>query len=326
MHLPLICLALFTLADDPVVDDSRPLFDRGDELGFDVPLDEELDFVVLLDMAVVGETSVGSFRLSAGVEEHRAGLAASEPGKSSGKRIGWIRGQAGGTALNYTLDHTIEARIMPQSWPHVIYRDTQRGSENRRREIMYGERGGKPTSWYRADTHCKACERPEHQLEGTWPFSADHHCKKCKRGEHRLWRRPTTQEVPAGAVDMLSAIHLARAMVKEGRKRVEFPLLAKDSYWDVTMTMARSADIKTPAGTFHCVEVKLDPQLPKHKKEGRFKGLFGIHGTLSFWLEKDTGVPIEISGEIPAGPFTVDIALRLEHFRGTPESFAPIKE
>lgn len=325
-----LLLALPLLASSsaaPATDDPKGLvFDRGDELGFVIPVDEELDFEVILDVALVGETDIGQFRLSATVEEQRAGLGAAEPGKLSGKKVGWIRGQAVGAALNYELDHMIESRILPQPWPHVIYRDTQKGSEQRKREVLYGERDGKPMSWYRRDGHCGGCERPEHMLTGTWPFSSEHHCKRCKRGEHREWRSPTVQEVPAAAIDMLGAIHLARALVQDGRELVQFPLLDKDTYWDVTMTRARTHNIETPAGTFRCVEVKLDPQLPPEKNEGRFRGLFGIHGTLSIWLHEGTGVPVQIGGTIPAGILDLRVALKLSKYRGTPTEFGPVQE
>jgi len=315
-----------TPAAMPADDEAGVVFDRGEEVGFVIPPDEELDFEVILDVAVVGETGVGQFRLSAGVEEQRAGLGAARPGQPSGRRVGWIRGQAVGAALNYELDHMIEARILPQAWPRIIYRDTQRGSEHRKRELMYGVREDKPMSWARHDGHCGGCKREEHMLEGAWPFSGKHHCTRCKRAEHRLWRKPTLQEVPEGAVDMLSAIFLARELVRTGLDELSFPLLDKDTYWDVEMTRARTRNIETSAGTFRCVEVKLDPKLPKQKKEGRFRGLFGIHGSLSIWLHAGTGVPVEIGGTMPAGIMDVNVALRLSQFRGTPSGFEAVKE
>ncbi len=329
MHLLpiLVSLALSTPFQAlGVQDQGGLLFDRGDELSFVIPQDEELDYDVLLDLAIIGETGVGEFRMSAGVEEQRASLAAPQPGKASGKRIGWIRAQAVGAALNYKLDEVIETRILPQPWPHVIYRDTQTGSENHKRELMFGMRNGEPASWYRRDGHCGGCKRPEHMRDGAWPFSREHHCKGCRRAEHRVWLQPTVQSVPGDAVDMMSAIHLARAMVQQGRPELHFPLLDKDTYWEVTMTRARTRDIKTPAGTFHCVEIKLDPKLPEKKKEGRFRGLFGIHGSLSIWLEAATGVPVEIGGKIPVGIMDVGVSLRLSKYRGTPQGFAPVNE
>lgn len=298
--------------------------ERGDELAYTIPDAESLTFAVVVDIAVLGETGLGNFELSAGTEEHRTGLAASEPGAATGARVGWIRGHAAGSYVNYQLDHVIEVRVLPQDWPRVIYRNTQRGSENRRRELMYGTRDGKLVSWYRSDRHCKGCSRPEHFLEGTWPFSSDHHCKKCRRAEHRVWKKPELQDVPEHSVDMMSAIHLARAMVRAGLQEVRFPMLDKDRYWNVVITRGERKRIDAPAGTFACREVKLDPHLPPDsEEEERFEGLFGIHGTLSIWLHEETGVPVLIEGVVPAGPLDVDVSLSLKEYRGTPENFRP---
>ncbi len=297
--------------------------ERGRELGFTLPVDEMLEFEVSVDLALVGETRVGTFGLSAGTDLFRAGLASADPAGSK-KKVGWIRGHASGGYLNYHVDHVIEARILPQVWPRVIYRDTQTGSENRKRELMYGRREGKAMSWYRSDRHCKGCERPEHMMEGTWPFSSDHHCKKCKRAEHRIWRRPEMQESPEAGVDMLSAIHLARTMVREGHRGMAFPLLDKRTWWDVTLTLAKRRDVETPAGVFHCREVKLDPKRADGDEDTRFRGLFGIHGSLSFWMEERTGVPVKIEGVVPAGPFELDVELLLEKYSGVPQEFEPL--
>ena len=208
---------------------------------------------------------MGSFQLSAGTEPYAGGAA--EPGEAP-RRLGWIRGRAMGDYLNYQLDHVIEARILPQPWPRVIYRDTQQGTENRRRELMFGERGGAPLVWFRRDRHCKGkgCDLAEHTVEGTWPFTDDRHCKKCRRGEHRVWRTPVTLEVPPHAVDMLSAIHLARSLIREDLDETTFAMLDKDSYWEMTFARGERARIEVPAGIFDCRAIKLIPVVPEHKK------------------------------------------------------------
>lgn len=312
----------------PGADGPGLVVDRGEEeLGFVVPDHEILEFDVVVDMAVLGQTGLGTLELSAGTEEYRTSLASTEPGVPTGRKVGWIRARAWGSYLNYVLDHTIEARFLPQAWPRVIYRDTQQGSESRRRELMYGRRADQPTAWFRKDRHCNGCGRPEHFMSGTWPFSANHHCKKCKRRDHRLWREPVTNEIPAQAIDMLSAIHLARAMVREQRQEVTFPLLDKDRWWETTMTRAERRVIETPAGRFRCRAVKLSPKLPQgDEDEKRFRGLFGMHGTLSFWLEESTGVPVKIQGVIPVGPLDLDVSLRLRNYEGTPRGFEPAEE
>lgn len=321
--LPLLSVTPFGDDEVAAVQVAPFVFERGVAPSLVVPDGEVLDYQVQVDIAVLGSTGLGSFQLSSGTEEFRRGI-----GEQAGPptRMAWVRGRAMGSYLNYTLDHVIESRMLPQDWPRVIHRDTQSGTENRKHEVMYGTRDGQPMSWYRADRHCKGCESPEHMLEGSWPFSKDHHCKDCDRPEHRVWRKPTTQEIPPGAVDMLSAIHVARAMVREGMRELAFPVLDRDEYWQVTLQRDERREIETLAGAFDCCSIKLTPVAADGKDSERFKGLFGIHGSLSIWLEAASGVPVMIQGTVPLGPFEVDVALVLKQYEGTPKAFRPVEE
>lgn len=317
-----------TAAATPVEAPSRAglAIDRGDEIGYVIPLAEVLDFAVKADIAILGSTGMGEFQLSAGTEEKpRAGA----PSEQQVKKLGWIRGRAMGDYLNYKLDHLIEARLLPDTWPSLIYRDTQTGTENRKRELMYGQRGGVPTVWFRKDHHCRwhKCKDEAHFVEGIWPFTSDRHCEKCKRAEHRIWRKPVTGEVPAHAVDMLSAIHLARSMVMGGQEEISFALLDKANWWDMTFVRGEEKRIEVPAGSFDCLAIKLIPVPPEGEEEEsqKFEGLFGMQGTLSVWLDHATGVPVKIEGLVPAGPWMVDVALELSEYEGTPESFGPVE-
>lgn len=297
-------------------------------LSLRIPEKERLAFVVELNMAVIGRMQVGSFVITARTEAYRSGLPT--PGQAASKepqkRKGFIRAQARGGYMGYTLQHSIDARILPQKWPRVIVRDYQSGTENRRREVMYGERQGKAMSWYRRDRHCEYCERREHFVKGRL-FSEEHHCNGCKRGEHRDWDAPKMQQVPPGALDMISAIFLARELVRTQTEAVQFPLLDKDIWWDMTMVLGERASIEVPAGKFACQAVKLDPQPPKGE-EGKeeFKGLFGIHGTLSIWLHAQTGVPVMIEGIVPIGPLDLDVAIKLAQYSDTDKAFTPVVE
>jgi len=292
-----------------------------------LPKAERLEFDVLLNVAVIGDTRVGSFTLSAGVEPYLAGLPTpGAPVEADAKKAAWIKGEARGDYLGYALDHKIEARILPQTWPEVVYTDVQRGSENRRRELRYGLFEGEPSAWYRADMHCSSCERREHFLEGGW-FTNRRHCTKCKRGEHRVWREPEQRDVPPEAVDMLSALYLARALALDELDEVKFPLLDKTKLWQVTLTRAKTRVIEARAGRYLCQQVKMTPTVPEGEShESKFKGLFGIHGTLSIWLERETGIPIRIEGIVPLGPFDLDVALSLRKATGTPEAFRPVAQ
>ena len=290
-----------------------------------IPEKERLAFVVQLNMAVIGRMQVGSFVMNSRTEAYRSGLPkpGESPSKEPKKRKGFISAQARGGYMGYTLKHSIDARILPQKWPRVIVRDYQTGSENRRREVMYGERQGKAMSWYRRDRHCRTCDRKEHYVKNL--FSDEHHCKGCKRGEHRDWDAPKMQQVPPGALDMISAIFLARELVRTQTASVQFPLLDKDGWWNMTMVLGERANIETPAGTFACQAVKLDPQPPKGKESKKeFKGLFGIHGTLSIWLHAKTGVPVKIEGLVPVGPIDLDVAIVLAQYSDTHKAFQPV--
>lgn len=298
--------------------------DRGEgKLPLFIPRDEVLEFDVLLDIAVVGETKVGDFRLSAGVKDIGGGLPMPGRPANASKQSGWIKSKAWGRYFGYSLDHEIEMRTMPQDWPRVIYSDHQSGSENRQRELKYGLLEGEPMAWYRSDHHCSGCERHEHFVEGGW-FSKDKHCKKCQRMEHRVWRDPKTLEIPSDSLDMLSAIYLARELIRLGRSEIDFSLIDKDNVWYVTMRRGLARTRTTPGGSFRCREVKFLPKPAKDKGEkSRFEGLFGIHGTISIWLHEKTGVPVEIGGMVPLGPIDIDVRLGLTRWRGTPDEFQP---
>jgi hypothetical protein len=135
------------------------------------------------------------------------------------------------------------------------------------------------------------------------------------------------QAIPEGALDMLSSIFVARELVVRQAGPVAYPLLDKDSWWDLSMTLGDEANIRTPMGKYACQAVKLDPRIPEGEEERKdFKGLFGIHGTLSIWLHKATGVPVKIEGIVPLGPLDLDVAIILQSSHGAPEEFKTLGE
>ncbi len=315
-----------SVVHDPVPGPGLAIARDGGQMPLHIPVDEELGFDVILNLAVLGDTKVGRVTLSAGVEPFLPGLPASGGEIEEDRNVGWIKSQAQGNYLTYELDHEIEMRALPLEWPRVIYRDTQEGSENRKRELKYGTRDGQCESEYRSDTHCKGCERREHFVEGPWPFGDDHHCKKCKRAEHRHWRDPKVRDIPEGAFDMLSAIYYSRSMVRAGLEEISVPLLDREQLWELTLKRGRQKSIRTSAGQFLCREISLSTSVPAGEpaEEEEFQGLFGIHGTICVWLEERTGVPVEVSGRVPIGPIDLDVRLSLREFTGTPDDFGPL--
>lgn len=317
MHLLLALLPL--LGSEPV---APPLtLDRGPgEVALQIPAQEELTFSVAIDLGRMGMLGLGKVTLQAehGLEPGPLPL----PGQpaSAPRRYAEIRSTARGSYLGYELEHVLTTRhLLDQAWPKIVHTDVQSGSENRRRELAFGNREDSVHVRYWSDGHCKGCERSEHEVESLLPWGSTHHCKKCKRAEHRQFGESRTRSAPDGTLDMLSALYLARAVVLEDVNSVRFPMLDKLELWDVELTLGEEVTRRTEAGEFTCREVRLASQVPAgetDRGEEEFSGLFGIRGALRVYVESNTGIPIWIEGSVPAGPLQVDVVVRLEAAAG----------
>lgn len=287
-----------------------------------VPRDETLRYDVRVGLGVLGDPRVGRVTLSSKVEDFHTSLLVLGDGGGAGAERVELTAHAGGKYMVYELDETITTMILPQEWPAVIYRTVQKGTENRRRELMLGVRDGVRTAEYRADGHCGGCKLRQHFNKPDWAWEKEHHCKKCKRGEHRVWGKPRSREIPPDALDMLSAVWMARTMVREDLDEVRFPLMIKLEVWEVTLKRGAKQRQMVRAGEFESVQVLLEAKpLGDAKRREEFKGLFGLHGAISIWMEETTGTPVLIGGVIPAGPLDLEVNIELRSYEGTPEGF-----
>jgi len=321
----------------PPAPDHTLRIDRGPgELPLLIARGEELTYEVRLSLGVFGETTVGTVRLLSGVEPYRSASPRPVRGtEGSDKEVGWIRSEASGVYLGYTLDHKVEVRHLPQAWPRVLERNVRRGSKNHTREIRIGSRDAEPAEdaptvlEYRRTHHCSGCDDRAHFVESKLPWGKPRHCKKCKRLEHRTWKPTKTREIPPNTVDMLSAINLSRAFVRDEVDRAEFPLVRKDELWTIHLRRGGPETIDTPAGRFHCRRVGLSSSIPKGEEDDHdeedFKGLFGLHGDIRIYVHDPTGIPVVIEGDAPLGPFDLKVRARLKAYRGTDPGFAPIE-
>ena len=295
--------------------------DRGvGEVPLLLPRQESLVYEVHLNLGWIGSPTVGKVTMTSEVGP----FYAAAPGGTEGEQV-LLKGRAEGSYQVYTLDNTISSALLPQTWPRTVHRNVQTGTENRQRETMLGQVDGKEVSRYRSDGHCKGCKDKAHYESGTWPWQDDKHCKKCKAAEHRVWREPRTRDIPPGTLDMLTAVFLARSLVIDGRDKVEFSLIDRTDLWQVQLLRGRSKSIETTAGKFQCVEVQLKTSAAESAGESettKFEGLFGIHGTISIWMEAHSGVPVRIEGSVPAGPINLDVAIELRSARGAPRVFS----
>lgn len=301
--------------------------ERGEgKLAVWVPKAERLAFDVVVDLPIVGKVTGGEVVLSARVEPYVAGLLAAKTADAPRTWMGSVESVATGSALGYTLHEELKSRLLPQAFPRVYYTDTQTGSENRRKELKIGLQEGKYVDVYRNDGHCKGCNNREHFVDSNWLWGKPSHCDGCKRGEHRVWRPSKTRDVPDGTLDMLSAVYLARTMVREGRLEETLQLVDELKLWNVQLTQGARKRIEVPAGKYECIEVRLKSSVPAGEpapKDG-FEGLFGLKGTIQVWLEAKTGVPVQIQGEFPIKLISsnLDVYVKLREHRGAPKEFA----
>lgn len=303
--------------------------DRGEgEQRLFIPRDEELVFQIEIDLGALGSPKVGTVTITSKVSPfHDQGLlAVGSNGEPQGEQA-LITAKAVGEYALYRADQAITTSILPQGWPHLVHRNVQSGTENRRSELLVGVRDGLSTSQHRTDGHCKKCDDPAHYMKPNWVWQDEYHCKKCKRAEHRVWRAWENKDAPEGALDMVSAMMAARSMVREQKSAASFALIDKEDLWTVDLSLGKRERRKVRAGTFEAVEVKLVTKVPAGEKgrDSDFEGLFGLHGTISIWMHTTTGVPIEVSGTVPAGPLDLDVSIQLTKHRGTPAEFRSLR-
>ncbi len=311
-------------------DPSAPLcVPRGEEPPLYIPRDEVLIYEVSIDIGIASPT-VGKVTMNARVEPYRTSpLLLNHANAATDLEQGSMSARAEGRYTVYELDELITSAHLPQTFPSLIARMTQSGTEHRQNEMSMGVVDQKFVSVFREDGHChvKNCANKAHFVEGTWPWQSDHHCDGCKRAEHRIWDAPKTRPAPDQTLDMLSAVYFSRTMIAEHRDSVHFELLNEEDLWDVTLTRSKATKtVETPAGKFEAFEIKLSTKVPateKKRKASDFEGLFGLHGDLSLWVEAKTGVPVQISGSVPIGPLDLGVDVQLKSFRGTPRGFAP---
>lgn len=293
-------------ADAPANEVPGPLvIERGEgHASLPVPRDEKLVYKVTVDVGLF-EATAGTVTMTSKVEPWQTSLLLA--GDEDLGDVGVFHIHAKGKYSFYNLDAKIETRVLPQEWPRFSYRYTHEGSEKRRREIQLGERGDVYRASYRGDTR-----------------------KNAPKGQ-RVWRERQYRDVPQETVDMLSAVYLARRMVESGDAEMTFPLIDKLRLWQMKLKRGKTGNIKTEAGTFECTRLQLIPgvwpgdeaEMTEKQKE-KFEGLFGLKGAIELMVHKETGVPVRIRGDLPAGPWTFEVDVELQSYTGTPDEFLPV--
>ncbi len=277
----------------------------GPKLFLEMPRDEKLSYRANISVAFVDST-VGEVVQVSKVEPYKRSVLLPTKGSGAAQEQATMEIVAKGGYALYELKTKISSRHLPQGWPAITYNYESTGSKRRRRQNLIGMRDGKPASSSRRDTSRGAPEGA------------------------RIWKEPRYREIPENTIDMLSAVLMTRTLIRDGLDELRFPMVEKDRLWEVVLSRGEQKRMRTPAGEFDVIEVLLQPgpypdEEFAEEKVRKFEGLFGIHGTIHLWVEKHTGVPVRIQGDIPAGPVTLGVDVLLKSYEGTPADFTPVK-
>jgi hypothetical protein len=269
--------------------------------------EERLVYRTYLDALFTSD--VGTVTQTCTVRAKEAPLVLLKPEPGVTGEVASIKLEAKGSYFVYDFESVLETSIQPEAWPRLVYR--QRSESNRglrQREVLLGQRDGKLLSSYRGDTNKGA-------PEGT-----------------RIWRPAVERSVPEGTLDMLTAVFMARALVRSDESQLSFPLIDKTRLWNLTLRRGERRKIETGAGTFDALEVVLEPKPypgeEMKEKEKQFEGVFGIRGSIHLWVDVKTGIAVRIQGTLPVGGedgiLKLGIDVQLDSYSGTPPEFAPL--
>lgn len=222
-----------------------------------------------------------------------------------------------GDRFGYTIDQQITSRLDRSSGHPVAYTNVQRGSEHHTKQLDFEE--GKIT--YSRREHCRdpECKDKNHDVaevewKGPIPWGTrSKHCgdRDCGIAAHELWVTKKVHEVDEPYVDLLTSIYVARtASFPEDGSPMIIPAVNDDHRWLVEVRQMQQKELTVSEGTYDAIELSLTPLASDGDSKKRFKGLFGIHGTLRVWIDSVTRKPLLIQGTLPIS--VLDLKARIE--------------
>jgi len=222
-----------------------------------------------------------------------------------------------GERFGYTIDQQITSHLDRSTGYPTEYTNIQRGSEHHTKKLDFED--GKIT--YTRREHCRdpECKDESHQIaevewKGPIPWGTkSKHCgnRDCGIAAHESWMTKKVHEVDEPYVDLLSSIYVARTATfpVEGEPMI-IPAVNDDHRWLVEVHKLQRKELKVAEGTYDAIELSLTPVASDGDKKKRFKGLFGIHGSLRVWVDAESRKPLLIQGTLPVS--VLDLKARIE--------------
>ena len=218
-----------------------------------------------------------------------------------------LEARAFGEKFGYRMNTRITSTLDPITLRPEQHFTAERGTERRTKKVVFLDDGA---DFIRLK-HCKDpdCKDPSHKVKqakmhGPIPWGTEHvHCKDrdCKHRSHYDWRVRSEHRYEGTYVDLLSAIYLARQIEFDpNAEPIVLPIVNDTRRWNVRVRAKKQKKITVKAGTFDAVQLLLEP-LPGDlgEEKEKFKGLFGLNGTIQIWVDRTTRRPILIEGTLP---------------------------
>lgn len=254
----------------------------------------------------IGEKAIyDGFVFKAGIRINVGQTTLSVSEKTTGSPAVILNGNAKGGGLGYTLNYDVNSVLDGETCLPRLAKFSQTGSETRFKKFLF--QPGMVT--YSKLKHCRDnhCKNPKHKIERmTWfgPIPTGKeivHCPDCEDLDHFCWVVRHNHKVAKQFYDMLSGVYLARTCEFTPGASFTIPLIQKHDRWNVTITSHEEETIKVPAGTFKCVKITIQPSNvgDNPDEKPRFEGLFGLHGSIDIWVEKEFRLPVRVLGTIP---------------------------
>ena len=229
-----------------------------------------------------------------------------------------LHGRGKGERFGYELDQRIVSVLETNGIRPVSFHNTQRGSEHHTKKLIFED----DKIHYYKQTHCREeqCKKEEHLIsevawKGPIPWGTKKtHCyeKECKNPQHEIWFKRETHQVDEPFVDLLTAIYVARtATFDPDGDPLIIPVVNDDSRWFVIVQPLSRQKLKVEEGEYDSIELSLTPVSSDGDEKKRFKGLFGIHGTLRVWIDPLTGKPLLIKGTLPISILNLEARIEL---------------
>jgi len=222
-----------------------------------------------------------------------------------------------GDRFGYSIDQQITTHLDRNTGYPTAYTNIQRGTEHHTKKLQFED--GKIT--YTRREHCRdpKCNDESHEVaevewKGPIPWGTrSKHCGNhdCGIASHESWVTKEVHEIDEPYVDLLTSIYVARtATFPYDETPMIIPAINDDHRWLVEVHKLQQRELTVAEGTYDAIELSLTPIASDGDKKKRFKGLFGIHGSLRVWVDAETRKPLLIQGRLPVS--VLDLKARIE--------------